>query len=359
LIRPLRFVRAYLRNQAPPAAVQIEIPTPDGPVPASLFLPAGQGPFPGWVILHGLSVHGRRHPALLRFVAAMVRSGGAVLVPDVASWSRLRIAAAHSHEIVVAAVEALSRQPTIRKDGVGLVGFSFGSTQALVAAADPRISGRVRTCVGFGGYSDMRRTMRYFADGRHEWEGRWHQALPDPYGRWVATLNYLTRVPGMEGMGRVEAGLERLATISGERLALLEPPDYRRLNADIREGMTTEERRVWGLVAPAEAAEVVSDPAGVELADAVARAALAHEPLIEPEAALPDLRCRVVLTHGLGDRLIPYTETLRLGTRLPAHLDATVRLTGLFAHSEGASLPFLDSLREGVSFLGLLRAALR
>lgn len=359
MIRPLRFVHGYLRNRPSTPGARIAIATSVGPVEAALYLPPGRGPFPAWVILHGLSVHGDRHPALLRFVAALVRSGGAVLVPEVAAWRRLRIAAAESHEILVGAVDALAALPQVRADAIGLVGFSFGSTQALVASADARVAGRVRTCVGFGGYADFRRTMSYFVDGRHEWEGRSLQGLPDPYGRWVATLNYLTRVPGLEGMGRVEAGLERLATVSGERLALLAADDYRVLNLEIRAGLRGEELRIWELVAPLEEQEVVRDPAGLELAERIAEAALRHEPLIDPTPALPRLDCRVVLAHGIDDRLIPYTETLRLGALLPRRLSPMVRLTGLFAHSQGAALPLLGYLREGAGFLRLLSAALR
>jgi pimeloyl-ACP methyl ester carboxylesterase len=359
LIRPLRFARGYLRNRPAHSTSEVVVPTSAGPVGATLHLPPGPGPFPGWVILHGLSVRGRHHPALLRFVSSMVASGGGVLVPEVVSWQRLRIAAADSHEILVGAVGYLSRRSEIRPGGVGLVGFSFGSTQALVAAADQRIAGQVRTCVGFGGYADMGRTMRYFTDGRHAWSEVEHQDVPDPYGRWVAALNYLTHVPGLEGMGRVVAGLERLATHSGERMALLEPDQYRELQGAIGTSLGAEERRIWELVAPPEEQEVVRDPAGVELAQRIAETALRHEPLIDPRAALPSLRCRVVLAHGMGDRLIPFTETLRLGSLLPSHLDATVRITGLFAHSRGASLPLIRYLGEGVAFLRLLRAALR
>jgi pimeloyl-ACP methyl ester carboxylesterase len=359
VIRPLRFVHGYLRNQPPVAGPRVTIPTAAGEVAGTLYMPAGRGPFPGWVILHGLSVHGHQHPTLLRFVAAMVRSGSAVLVPEIASWRRLRIAAAESHEILVQAVNVLTADPRIRDDAVGLVGFSFGSTQALAASADTRIAGRVRTCVGFGGYADLRRTMRYFVDGRHEWEGRLLQGTPDPYGRWVATLNYLTRVPGLEGMERVEAGLERLARTSGERLAVLDSDTYRAINAEIRSGLRGEELRVWELVAPRDEQEVVRDPAGLELAGEIAETALREEPLIDPAHAFPRLACRVVLSHGVDDRLIPFSETLRLRDRLPAHLSVTTRLTGLFVHSERAVLPAIGFLREGVGFLRLLRAALR
>jgi hypothetical protein len=58
------------------------------PREATLVPPAGGGERPGWVVLHGLTVHGRRHPAMQRFVRSLAASGAVVLVPDVPEWTR-------------------------------------------------------------------------------------------------------------------------------------------------------------------------------------------------------------------------------------------------------------------------------
>ena len=103
---------------------------------------------------------------------------------------------------VVAAVEG---GPEVRPGGVGTVGFSFGATQALMAMADPAVQRDVRAVVGFGGYCDLRRMLRSLFTGEHEWSGEQYRLDPDPYGRWMIVGNYLTLIPGYEGMGAVAA----------------------------------------------------------------------------------------------------------------------------------------------------------
>jgi DMSO/TMAO reductase YedYZ molybdopterin-dependent catalytic subunit len=39
---------------------------------------------------------------------------------------------------------------------------------------------------------------------------------------------------------------------------------------------------------------------------------------LSPERVAPDVRARLVLVHGLDDRAVPYTESLRLAAARPA-----------------------------------------
>jgi len=67
----------------------------------------------------------------------------------------------------------------------------------------------------------------------------------------------------------------------------------------------------------------------------------------------------VRLIHGRQDRLIPFTETLRLAERFPPKSDVRVFLTGLFSHSQrhGGRLK-IQELREQLRFLRLISVVL-
>jgi fermentation-respiration switch protein FrsA (DUF1100 family) len=92
----------------------------------------------------------------------------------------------------------------------------------------------------------------------------------------------------------------------------------------------------------------------VELAAACRRA----DPLLDPLSGIERMRVPVHLFHGRGDRLVPYTESLRFRAALPPALAANVTVTGLFAHSADHKPPALaDRLREAwIFFRGLQRA---
>lgn len=362
MTRTLRFLRHLRRpDTSVVGAEEVLICVGGEEVEATLFLPRTRRlPVPGWVVLHGITVPGRRHAALTRFAASLAASGAAVLVPDVPAWRRLRISPAAT-ETIEGGAHYLAERPEAEGARVGVVGFSMGATQALIAAADPAIGARVRTVVGFGGYYDLRRTVRCMVTGEHEWGGRSYTLDPDPYGRWIVAANYLTRVPGCGGMGRVAEALHNLAMEAGRRGISATLADYDPIKATVRETLTEDEQRVWDLLAPPAARPPADLGAARDLAGDLAGAALAAEPLLDPAPYLhlPSLRGRVVLGHGRDDRLIPFTETLRLHSHLPPGADASVTITGLLAHSTGAKgLRALAYTREGLKFFRLLGRAL-
>jgi hypothetical protein len=307
---------------------------------------------PGWVILHGMTVFGRQHPSLLRFARAFASSGNAVLIPEIDEWTRLRIHTAAVTDAVAAGAEYLKRQPGVEPGAIGVIGFSFGATQALVAAADERAA-EVGRVVGFGGYCELDRFAEFMMTGEHEWHGERQRLDPDPYARWIVAGNYLTLIPGLEGMERVGRGLLRLAEESG-RGGLYKPDSYvDPLKERLRAGFAREERALWDLFAPPAGRLPPDLAAARELASKLAEAGRSVEPLLEPRAAFARLRAQPVLAHGLADRLIPYTETLRLRDALPKRLGPSATVTRLFEHSAGAGR--LPPHRYAVEVWRLLR----
>jgi pimeloyl-ACP methyl ester carboxylesterase len=359
MLRATRFLRAYLRP-APEREEEILLPFPDGgAVPATLYRPAGPRPAPAWIVLHGITVTGRHHPSLVRFARSMSAAGGIVLVPEIPSWRSLRIDLEAGRSTVAAAARQLELDPRVRAGGLGVVGFSFGGTQGLVTCADPELRERISSVVSFGGYCDLERALVCMATGEHEWRGVQERLSPDPYGRWIAAANYLVGVPGMEGMGRVAVGLHRMAVEAGRTGAMAADPVYDPLNRDLRAELGPEEQEVWDVLAPLSGRAPDDLEAARRIARGLARAALDDQPALDPHRSIPELRARVVLAHGQSDRLIPYTETLRLSEALAGRVPVSTTITRLFAHSRGAALSPLGYAAEGWRFLRLLDRALR
>ena len=115
---------------------------------------------------------------------------------------------------------------------------------------------------------------------------------------------------------------------------------------------------------PARAAPRAPPPAdldaGPRLADAFSAATLEKLSRAGPARPPARVRGRIVLSHGRADRLIPYTETLRLQELLPPAAKPAVTITGLFAHSVARRLdappgprprsrPFIRLLNDALS----------
>ena len=211
--------------------------------------------------------------------------------------------------------------------------------------------------VAFGGYCDLSRLLRCLFAGEHEWEGVWRTLDPDPYGRWIAIGNFLTYLPGCEGMQRVADAALELAMEAGRRGEWAWGPHYDALKVELTRDFTADERRIWQVIAPA-VGRGAGPRGGARAGGPLRRRGAGARPRPRPAPPPGRLRARVVLSHGRQDRLIPYTETLRLMSMLPPQARASVTITGLFAHSAGAWLHPVHWLRETSAFVRLLDQAL-
>jgi pimeloyl-ACP methyl ester carboxylesterase len=269
---------------------------------------------------------------LLRFAGALSASGAAVLIPEIPEWKELRVSPESVPPIINAAITDLNEREETRSGHMGLVGFSFGAPQAIIAAADPTLTGRLSLVLGYGGYCEPEPTVRFLFTGEHEWKGRRFRLPPDPYGRWVIGANYLTSVPGYEDAHDVAQALWKLAAEAGERRVLAWDPEYDPVKDAVVEEVSPERREIFRLFAPSS--EMQPDPGRVEpLIKGLTAAFVASSPLSTPTPFLSDVRTPVHLFHGREDHLIPFSETLRLAERFGNHARVHASVTGLFGHS--------------------------
>ena len=356
-----RFLRAWFRGDADVRSIEITYDRNGAALPATIWGPHRCSRLPGWVMLHGLTFTGREHPSLERFARALAAAGMRVLVPDIPEWRSLHVAPAITHETIRAAVRTLQDRPDVDPQRIGLIGFSFGATQALVAAADPTVSARLRGIAAWGGYHDVRSLFVFGITGEYELDGTARRVRPDPYGAWVMAGNYLTKIPGHEHESDIAAAVHELAREAGRRRVYADDPVYDPLKAKLRAALAPARWPVFDLIAPPAGrtpADLVHARAvAVELADA----ALRTDPLLDPQPFLSLPGPRVLLAHGRDDRLVPWTESIRLARALaPGRLTSTT-ITGLFQHSGGTNrrLGPAGLLVESTRFLRVLRRILR
>lgn len=305
-------------------------------------------------MLHGVTRPGRRHATLARFTRSLAATGCAVAVPEVPEWRDLKLAPDITLPTVRASMRMLTDEVGIAPGRLGLVGFSFGAPQALSAVTHEDVRRSIGGVVAFGGYYDLERTVRFQFTGEHEIDGVLHRLQPDPYGRWVVGANYLTRIPGYEEAGDVAAALHRLAAEAGDRGIMSWDAELDPLKQELRKPLTSDESGIFDLFAPPAATEPPTREA-LDMATALATAA----PRVDPGVSPTDTFCRVArpvhLLHGRRDRLIPYSEGLRLGRALPHDMLLRSTVTSLFGHSGRDPSPGpMEGAREGVVFLRAL-----
>lgn len=332
--RALRFAWNWRGGATGIREYELEVRREDRLVPATLFKPdRTQRPLPGWVVLHGLTRPGRHHPNLLRFTKALAGSGAAVLIPEIPEWRELHLAPEEAAATIRSAVLHLGDLDGVLSNHLGIMGFSMGVPQVLYAATDPALKGRLRGIAGFGGFGDMERTIRFLFNGEHEWEGTARSLDPDPYGRWVVAGNYLPELEGYEDSGDVAQALLDLARAAGDLQVGAWEASLDSLKEDLLEGIHFSRHNLFRALAPTSG-ELPPAEITDRLTPLLAGAAHKDSPTAMPMSFVKEIPVPVRLVHGRGDRLIPYTESLRIVESFPADSDVRVHLTGLFSHSQ-------------------------
>ena len=357
------FLRQYLRPL--PGAVLEEPATcarGDDVLPATIFRPARvRRPLPAWVILHGLTYHGKEHPSLLKFCRAVAASGAVVCVPDIPEWKTLHVAPGVTGASMLAGAEALRLRADVVPDRIGVIGFSFGATQALTALArDPALAAEIRGIAAWGGYADVRRLFRFGITGDYDWGGVAYHEDPDPYGRWVMGGNYVTAIPGFEDARPLGEALHRLAIAAGRTGVYAADAQMDPYKARERATLEPKLQELFDLFAPLTTEPHKDMARAAALSQELADAAVRSDPLLDPAPDLPRVRTLTFIAHGRDDRLVPFTESLRLARALPAEVLRSVTITSLFSHS-GGTTPELGPIgvaREAGRFVRLLRGIL-
>ena len=301
--------------------------------PATIYHPAGaRRALPAWVLLHGITWTGRSHPQLIRLARALSASGSVVMVPEISEWRALRVVPEITVPVIRSAVLDLDARDDVRAGHTRLMGFSFGATQAILAASDPRLDGHLAAVASWGAYADLHRTARFLFTGRFELDGVAYFEDPDPYGRYVLGANALMVTPGYEDAGDVAAALHELASESGRRGVFAGASEYDPYKREVRTRVAPERQWLFDMFVTMGPRRAVDGPEAERLAHALADSAIAHDRLFDPNQRLGDVRVPVLLSHGRHDSLIPFSECAHLDRGLAARSrGATV--TDLYAHS--------------------------
>lgn len=133
-----------------------------------------------WVIVHGVNVNGRKEPRLVRFAHSIACSGVTCVVPTLEGLVSCRWEPGDLDALVdvIVTVSNNDRKP------VGLIGFSYGGSYCLLAAARQEGARHVRRVISFGAYHSIKTLLEEYMKaeeheprGREEWENRVYRSL--------------------------------------------------------------------------------------------------------------------------------------------------------------------------------------
>ena len=355
-VRAARYVRSW-KSSPDVESREVRLRRDGKPIAGTLVVPTGSSErLPGWIAIGGVSRKGRFHPQLMRFVEALASSGAAVLVPEIPEWRRLRVSPRVTLPTIRGAVDFMNGRPEVVPENYGVIGFSFGAPGVAIAASHEDLADQMAGIVLFGGYCSLERTLVCQLTGRHEWGGVDYALSPDPYGRWVVASNYLRHIPGCEDAEDVARALRRLAAAaSGQRISAWEP-HHDRMITEVRNDIAGPRQKLFDCLATPTTTAGPEEGECRELARRLAKACARVEPLLEPAESLQRVRVPTQAIHGRGDRLVPFTEGLRLMEELPGETQRGTTVTRMINHSkDSAPASRVDRVRESAKLFGAIR----
>lgn len=152
-----------------PLHSKIQFDSPNGKVVADLIVPKKPQLRPALILAMGVKTQEKDKIILLNFAKTLGRLGYVVF------WPRLEIldkgvSSFEEPETFIKSFEYLSELDVVDKKRISFVGFSVGSSIALVAAEDERISEKLHSLVFFGGYYNLADYLAALADKTDNWQ---------------------------------------------------------------------------------------------------------------------------------------------------------------------------------------------
>ncbi|HEU0303557.1 MAG TPA: hypothetical protein VFR32_03160 [Gaiellaceae bacterium] len=144
-------------------------------------LVAGRGP--AFVFANACTPRGIEEPALAAFLGGVASAGLHAIAPELPDVR---------HGVVTpATVDALVRVAEDSDGALVLAGASTGGALAILAAADPRLAGRVALVSAIAPFADLANVLRLATTGHYADEGIFRRFPVEPRLRWVAERSLL------------------------------------------------------------------------------------------------------------------------------------------------------------------------
>ena len=301
-----------------PARQSVTFPGGGRNMVATLYRPSGSGPGArpgaGVILVHGVNETGKDDERIVWLADLLARSGFTVLTPDFLGFKSLTLRPSDVEELVASIQYLAGRPKDVTPGRVGLIGFSYGAGPTIIAAADPRVRGRVQFVVSFGGYYDLLNVITFITTGYYEFGEVRSRTVPNEYSRWIFLRYNLELIPSVRDREILkeiaEAKAKNPAVDAGPLAATLGP----------------EGRATYELLVNRDPDRVAS------LIEALSPGIQEQIRFLSPSRVIQNFRGRLFVVHSDPDDFMPKTEGLRLAAALESRGNVHLALLKVFDH---------------------------
>jgi acetyl esterase/lipase len=307
---------------------------------ADLYHPP-RGARAGIILVPGVAARGFRDERVVAVANTLARLDFTVLVPDMPGVRHYRMRSSDVREVADSFAWLASRPALAPSGHIGIAGFSYGAGPVLLAAIQPDIREQVRFVLAVGGYYSLENVVTYLTTGHYRtidstgMVARAGHLPPHPYSRATfirSNLDFLERPADREFFRDYAAYISDKGLALGEPVPATLAPDAQAFYALLTNPLPAQVPVLLERLSPRMRTELEGiNPAGHDLSR---------------------LRADVILLHGRGDNLIPYTESIALARALPENQAQLFLIDGL------AHVDFRPRAHDMPQLLGAMEALL-
>ena len=276
---------------------------------------AGGERLPAFLLAHGAVHEGNRDARVIAMARRLARGGFAVMAPDLLQMKSYRLGFEDA-DALAACLDYLFESALVDGERVGVIAPSFSAGPMLMALGRPSLRDRVRFGLIFGGYHDMRRTLRFTLTGSYEAPG-----LPavrieskNRRNRWRLLRGNIGLVPSSP----TRAGFADFVAARADSPSWDDP--------ELRSRFSVEERLMLRFTAN-------TDPARFDsLYPRLPETFRSWVDTFSLRHHTSGVRTKLLLAHSSADKVIPYPESMALAADLPNAPPPDVSILDLFTH---------------------------
>ncbi|TGK17941.1 alpha/beta hydrolase [Leptospira fluminis] len=321
----------YCQRPEPPRAQEDEIliSLPNKKIPAILYTPKNT-PKGTILAVNGLAYLGNKDPRFAAVCKSACAVGYTVISPLLQEVTEFKIEK-ETIDTIREMILAVSSDPKYSPKGkISYIAPSFSGSMGLIAASAPEVNGRLESILTIGAYCNVQSTLDYVMTSP---EG-------DEYGRMILLYNFIKFEMGENR--EIESALKACVMDGSYGRDSLELPSVlesiKPANRKIFENLRDDSeyrQKIWKKI----------------VENAGKKASFLKD--LDVEDKLNSLSCSISVVHGLGDKVVPPQQAVRIAECLEKNKVRLI-LTPLISHGDvGISLktiPKIFDLINGFAF---------
>ncbi len=262
----------------------------DQKIIADIISPRTKGSHPALILSMAVRIQEKDQPLLLGLADSLARLGYVTMWPRSQAIEE-QVVKFEDSKVFVESFGYLSQRPEVDKKRISFVGFSVGSSVAMVASTDPAIADQVHSLLFFGGYYNLLDYFTAIASEQIIVDGRLVDWKPND-----GAISHAKAV--LESKGATLDVFKKGAVVSDEIKAQLIP--------------------------------------------------------YSPHVNLKNFKARLLILHDKADSAVPWVESEKLKKAAEAEVMTTYHITSLFEHVQPKKGFPQDILREFLGLFGFL-----